>query len=467
MTRPVFLFLFVCVPAAAFSHPQTPGPAAQPQSLTLDQAIQYATDHYPSIRAVLEQATASAAGVDVARSAYLPRLDAMWQSNRATVNNIVGQVLPQGVLPALSGPVLPVASSQSVWSSATGALLSWEPLDFGLRHAALASAEAGLAQARATQSLTRVDVQRSAADAFLGVVAAQRAVVAAEADLERRTLLLNSVQVLVDNQLRPGVDASRAEAERAGAQIRVIQAQQILTTTQTLLSRALGMSADGVAIVGDPLLARLAPDDMPPAAAGAHPIAQLRQAAVEQARAQQSVLAQTDLPRIFVQSSVFARGSGASANGMLDGSAGGLWLDRANWAAGVQVVFPNLFDFASLGARKAAAAASERASVALYDEALLTITSDQRAAAALLRAARAIAASTPVQLAAARLTETRARARYDAGLASIVEVADAQSLLTQAEVQDQLARVDTWRALLAAAAATGDLGSFVDLVRQP
>ena len=159
MTRPAFLFLFVCVPAAAFSHPQTPGPAAQPQALTLDQAIQYATDHYPSIRAVLEQATASAAGVDVARSAYLPRLDAMWQSNRATVNNVFGQVLPQGVLPALSGPVLPVASSQSVWSSATGALLSWEPLDFGLRHAAVASAEAALAQARATQSLTRLDVQ--------------------------------------------------------------------------------------------------------------------------------------------------------------------------------------------------------------------------------------------------------------------------------------------------------------------
>ena len=72
-----------------------------------------------------------------------------------------------------------------------------------------------------------------------------------------------------------------------------------------------------------------------------------------------------------------------------------------------------------------------------------------------------------MQLAAARQTETQARARYDAGLASIVEVADAQSLLAQAEVQDQLARVDIWRALLAAAVATGDLGSFVELVRQP
>ena len=42
------------------------------------------------------------------------------------------------------------------------------------------------------------------------------------------------------------------------------------------------MPADSVTIVGDPLLARLAPADMPPAAAGAHPLAQVRQAAVEQ-----------------------------------------------------------------------------------------------------------------------------------------------------------------------------------------
>ena len=58
-----------------------------------------------------------------------------------------------------------------------------------------------------------------------------------------------------------------------------------------------------------------------------------------------------------------------------------------------------------------------------------------------------------MQLAAAQQSEAQARARYQAGLASIVEVADAQSLLAQAEYQDQLARVDVWRALLAQAVA--------------
>jgi outer membrane protein TolC len=85
----------------------------------------------------------------------------------------------------------------------------------------------------------------------------------------------------------------------------------------------------------------------------------------------------------------------------------------------------------------------------------------------LLQAARAIAANTPIELAAAQQSENQARARYNAGLTSIIEVADAQSLLAQAEVQDQLARVDVWRALLASAAAQGDLTPFLALVRQP
>jgi outer membrane protein len=164
---------------------------------------------------------------------------------------------------------------------------------------------------------------------------------------------------------------------------------------------------------------------------------------------------------------VYARGSGANPTGVFDGGVDGLGLDRTNWAAGVQILFPNVFDFSSLRARKAAAAASERVETALYDEAVLTITSQQQAAAAMVQAARAVAANTPVQLAAAQQSESQARARYDAGLASIIEVADAQSLLAQAEVQDQLGRIDVWRALLAEAVAHGNLTPFLSLLPQP
>jgi outer membrane protein TolC len=457
------------VVAADVPTGQTPGP------LTLDQAIQYAIDHYPTVRVAIEQVNISTAEVDVARSAYLPRLDALWQSNRATANNVFGQLLPQSVIPAMSGPVLPSASAQSVWGSAAAGLFSWEPFDFGLRHAGVAGAEAGLARARAGEALTRLEVQNAVASAFLGVVATERAVSAAQADVDRRDVLRRTVQTLVDNQLRSGAEASRADAEHAAARTRLIQAQQSLTLARTLLMRVLG-STGPVTIASDALMARTvapasapapSPEILTAGGASGHPLAQVRQAAVDQARAAEDALARTDFPRIYLQSSVFARGSGANPNGELDGGVEGLGLDRANWAAGVQILFPNVFDFSSLRARKAAASALARSEAALYDEALLTVTSQQQGAAALLQAARAVAANTPLQLAAAQQSESQARARYNAGLAGIVEVADAQGLLAQAEMQDQLARVDVWRALLAVAVAQGDLTPFRDAVRQP
>jgi outer membrane protein TolC len=461
--RVVFLLVGVTMPQGVWAQPPS-GQTGLQQALTLEQAIQYALDHYPTVRAALEQTNASTAGVSVAKSAYLPRLDSLWQSNRGTVNNIFGQVLPQSVIPAMSGPVLASASGGSVWGSATGALFSWEPIDFGLRQATVAGAEAAVARARAGEALTRLDVQTAVGTAFLNLVGAQRAVAALQADVDRRDLLSRAVHTLVDNQLRPGAEASRSDAERAAAQTRLIQAQQSVTLAQITLARVLGVTTGPVAIDAATLADRLPADAPPTATTATHPLAQVRQAAVDVARAQEDVLSRTDLPRVYFQSSVFARASGANVNGQLDGGISGLGLDRANWAAGVQVVFPNVFDFTSLRARKAAAAASARAETALYDEALLTVTSEQQAAAAMVQAARAVAGNTPVQLAAAQQSEAQASARYQAGLASIVEVADAQSLLAQADVQDQLARIDVWRALLAQSAAEGTLTPFLSLV---
>ena len=435
------------------------------QLYTLDEALRYAVDHYPTIKAAVEQVNVATAGVSVARAGYLPRLDSLWQSTRATANNIFGQVLPQSVIPAITGPVLPSASDRSVWGSATGALVSWEPFDFGLRGAIVRGAEAAVVRARADEALTRLDVQSAVGAAFLAVVAAERAVAAADADVERRDVLGRVAHTLADNQLRPGAEASRADAERAAARTRAIQARQAHVLAQTTMARVLGVTPGTVSVNAGSLLAA-APVATPPSdVASAHPLAKLRQAAVDAARAQEDVLTRTDRPRLYVQSSVFARGSGADSNGQLDGGLDGLGLDRTNWAAGVQVVFPNLFDFASLRARKAASAASTRAESARHDEALLIVTSQQYAGAAIVDAARAVAANTPTQLAAAQQTEAQARARYEAGLASIVEVADAQDLLAEAEYRDQIARVDVWRALLAEAVAHGNLTPFVHLVQ--
>jgi outer membrane protein TolC len=434
-------------------------------TFTLEEALQYALDHYPSVRATLEQSNASMANVDVARSSYLPRFDGVWQTNRATANNTFGLLLPQSVLPPISGPVRSSASSESVWGSAVGGLLTWEAFDFGLRGASVQEAEAGVRRSRSDESVTKLGVQNAVGVAFLAVVSAQQALTAAEADVERRDVLARAARVLVDNQLRPGAEASRAEAELAAARTRAIQARQAVVIARTTLSQMLGIPGGQVDVNASRLIESLPPVGAARPPAGQHPLLQSSQAAVDLARARETVLAKTDYPRIYLQSSVFGRGSGGNPDGTFEVGANGLGLDRANWAAGVQVVFPNVFDFSSLHARQAAASALTRAEAARFDESVLTVTAQQRTADAMADAARAIAQNTPIQLAAAQQSEAQARARYDAGLAGIVEVAEAQNLLAGAEYQNGVARVDVWRSLLAQAIARGDIGPFIERLR--
>ena len=90
-------------------------------------------------------------------------------------------------------------------------------------------------------------------------------------------------------------------------------------------------------------------------------------------------------------------------------------------------------------------------------------TQDARART-LIDSAGRIAENTPIQLTAAQDTLTRAQARYDSGLTNIIEVAEALRLLAQAEIDDAVARLAVWRALLAAAKLQGDLTPLLELV---
>src|SRR5207248_116659 len=152
--------------------------------------------------------------------------DALWQVNRATHNNVFGLLLPQSVVPPISGPVFDTHSYDSVWGSAAGVQLSWEVLDFGKRRASVDAARIGTTLTGARRELTQLDVAAAASDAYLSVLAADAAVRAARANVERLQVFGNAVSTLVRNQLRPGADESRANAELAIARNQLSQAIQ-------------------------------------------------------------------------------------------------------------------------------------------------------------------------------------------------------------------------------------------------
>src|ERR1039457_3531395 len=168
----------LCASAALAAQPP-------PSGLTLAQAVENAVRNYPSIRVSQEQINAAASGIQLARTAYLPRIDAMAQVNRATRNNVFGLLLPQSVIPSISGPVLGTNNFGTAWGSAVGTLVTWEPFDFGLRRAGVDVAGAARAQSEAALKRTQYDVAVATADAYLTFAAAPETVRAAQAGVHR------------------------------------------------------------------------------------------------------------------------------------------------------------------------------------------------------------------------------------------------------------------------------------------
>jgi len=437
---------------------------SQPSNLTLERSVEYALAHYPAVRVALERQAAASAEVGVARASYLPRADLLWQGNRTTHNNFFGLLLPQSVVPSISGPVLSASSNDNAWDSAAGVLISWQPMDFGYRGAIVNVARAQNSVAKAGTALTQLDIAASVASAFLNLVSAQHLEEAARADVERRQVLAKSVHVLVDNQLRAGADASRADAESAAARIRLIQAETVERVAKIAFADLLGIAPNSFAIDAGPLSE--APPDRPltnlPIAS--HPSAIVQKAQTEVALAEVHTLDRSYYPRFYLQSSVSGRGTGVNTDGSLQGGASGLDLQRENWAVGVTVTFP-IMDIFSIRAQKQVASLRLKAEQARYEQTVQDLTSQIEQARAEADGARRVAENTPAELQAARDNEKQARARYEAGLASIVEVADAQGLLVQAEMGDAIARVNAWSGLASLTVAQGDLASFLDLLR--
>jgi outer membrane protein len=449
----IVLLLAMGTTVSAQSDPQ------KTKVFTLEEAVDFALKNYPAVRASLERVKAAQASIGLARTNYLPRADMVWQTNRATDNNITGLVLPQSIIAPISGPVPMETSNRSAWGSAAGLLFSWEPFDFGYRGAKVGAARAAQDQATAEASLTRLDVAVATVNAYLTVLAAQRTTQAAEADVQRRQTFDKAVRVLVDNQLRAGADASRADAELARARVNLARAQQQQKISVAALTDILGLPDTSVEVQESSLLG--APPEGFPGSTPitSNPIAEVQHARVEEAQAQVHILDRSYYPKFYFQSSLYGRGSGWDPAGNFEGGTTGLGPDRSNWAVGLTVTFP-VFDIFAIRSRKAVESANERAEEARYDQALLDLTGQLRKAQASLDGARKVAENTPLELDAARTTETQERARYQAGLATLVDVADSQSFLVQAEIDDALARLAVWQNLASVAAAQGDLGPF-------
>jgi len=265
---------------------------------------------------------------------------------------------------------------------------------------------------------------------------------------------------LVNAQLRPGADSSRAQAELAGSRTQLIQSRQAVEVARATLSQFVGLQPDRIVISAPSLLQP--PPARTPAQAdfNANPLTVEQNATVERTRMQLRALERSYFPKFALHAAVYARGTGAETDGARLGGLNGLAPTVQDFALGFSVTFP-IMDLAALRVREATETANIRAQTARSEQIVIELRTRWNVALAQLRGARDVAENTPVQVSAARDALQQASARYQAGLGTIDSVAEAQRLVTQAEIDDSLSHLAVWRALLGLATAAGDLQPFV------
>jgi outer membrane protein len=366
----------------------------------------------------------------------------------------------RGITP-VSGPPTARSFDNASLGNLIGVGASWDAIGLVQKMALVDAALADDAQARATLDALRSAIAFAAADQFLDVLARAETVRSARATFERGRVFDTIVEALAKQELRPGADASRAQAELALAATQLIRAEQAEAVSRTELARTLGIAGTRIEVDPGNLLA---PVPTPVQAKVRHPLVVAAEAAERAARARKHVVELAYLPRLDLFASLSVRGSGLTSGTLPPSPGDGIVPDTPNWLTGLALSWPAV-ELVTVRARTRVEAANVKFADARKRDVMQAVQTQIDAAHQIVDGARKEAANTPVALNAARATEAQATARYRAGLASVVEVAEAQRLLAQAEIEDAVARLNIRRAELLLARAIGDVGPFLDSVR--
>lgn len=434
---------------------------AQKTPVTLPQVVALAVRQYPQVEVARQTAAAGRDATLLARLAYLPRLRLYGQLNRATDNNLGGLLFPNP-LPVISGPVLP-SNSQSFWGSTIGAAMTWEPYAFGRRRAEIARARFRALSARERYRLARLRAGTAAAGAFLAVLGAGQELRVSRSDVRRWRAVDRTVHALVAAQLRPVGDSARVDAELAAARVAAVQAQEALQQAEYRLAEGLGLPRARISLQPGRLSSLLPASATPPRQPNprTHPAVRAQMDRLAAAKARQQAISRRARPRLYLLGAADAR----TARGLAPANLPIAEASAANWAVGGSIQF-SISGWLRIRRRERIARDQTRARQARERAVRQQLEAAARGARADWRAAWRTARITPAELAAARTGEADARARYQAGLSNVVDLVNAEQVLSLALSADALARLNVWQTLLRWDYLRGHLRPFLRAVRR-
>jgi len=415
----------------------------QLQAFTLEQAITHAKSKSPDIVAANTRIQAALAFAAVPRAQWRPTFGATVQIIGSTVNNSTATVLsnPRVDLPRIGATTLSLQPDFTPYASTfIAAGMRQELFDFGRIAAETAALDAQTAVERYRAEGTQFDVVLNVVQAFYAVRAAKSVSKAAEDAATRAGVYRDATQAAVNAGMRTPVDLVRAEAEVARFEVGKIRAKGALDAARAVFAAVVGL--DQTALDTDDSMMDGDDDDE----MGALPsveqfIEQARrdslkvreaEAQVNVARAETNAVGAQLRPNLFLTASISGRAGGAPAqNGVVAPGYGFVPL-VPNWSVGAVLSMP-LYEPTILARRDALKEVERARSAELEVARLAQVAAVRRAYVDVVAVRHALVALERAE-AAAKANHAQAEARFKAGLGTILDLVDAETLRVEAEV---------------------------------
>lgn len=438
--------------------------SGQSQTLSIKEVLQKVQTNLPQLEALWQQAIAAEQNIALAKNTIVPDLNAGYQVNMATFNNITGMSYP-GFLMPISGPPSISNKMNLIPGSALGALVKWNPFTFGQRNAAIERATAQFKQANAAYNEQLFQFEYNAVNIYLEVVYCKQVLKSLQANIDRSKVSLEQVLVLAKNGLRPGIDTTQFQAAIVQAEMDYLQTERTCQQKITELTRLTGDKEpiENIVLTDTLFNQQLVTIIDTASSVNQHPYYQNIEAQKRVTEAGLKEIQKSLAPQLDIWGNVYARGSGVDASGNVD-KIQGLGLSRTNLGVGVQLSFP-ILKYKRVNIEKKQHQSLLQADNARLAQAQLDISKQTETAVMQYQQDVKIADKSPELLKAANNVYEGLRLSYETGLIDFTRLANAQYELQKAEVNNANARLQLWRSLLAIAVAKGNLNLFTEQLK--
>lgn len=413
----------------------------RPPVMTLDQALAFGREHQPTFAAAKARLEAAQLDARVPDASWLPRIGAVAEVVGATVNNSTAAFLTNGAVDLARVGSTHFTGTSPDWTpylTTLGAVgLRQQVWDFG-RTAAQSAAALALADLERTRLAgARLELDWAIAQAYYAVLASRAVLEASEQAVKRSRVHRDFAWNAVKSGLRNPIELTRAEADLARYLVGAVRARRGVRLARSTLAATVGSSEaqiDAEDLPEDaPALPRL--DDATNRAMAADPSVRAADAAIQAEETRARTIRALLRPNLSLTASFSVRsGAGpASAASAPDVLYGGAVPYVPNYDVGlvlaVPIYEPTLNRQADAASARASAARKQAEAVRLtvkqgVRDAIERVRMEQEALVSLRQAADA-----------ARANQDQADARFKVGLGTSTELADAEALRTEAEIQ--------------------------------